>query len=329
MAFPTQSILNTTSTSMMFSNTTKFTRFESLSTLRNLVLHNPTSEMSYVAIAVCSVAFILNSVEIALLRRTRKKMTIFEIWLCSLALADLIVSISIIIFEAIRMNVKGNIKVLTAFVILIAHFTVFASSATIMLISIDRLMAIKYPLKHRLWMTKKKAVIINVVVWALNLSYSLIEAITNRFSAEIGNFSSRGIFRQIDAYVILLMAIIFIFAYSLIIYESIVKFKSPISKGKLNNVVVVATCILVVTSYIICMLPYAISFVKKASLNLSDFRVILVYVNSALNPVVYFFKRYLTMILQRRKAKKRSKEQTNPSGQTSKSTDSKTDVTQL
>ena len=283
---------------------------------RNFALSNASREISYISIAICSLALLLNAAEIIILIKTLKKLSIFEIWLLNLAVADGMVSLAVIIFQSIRISDSGN-KIILTVANFVIHFSLISSSMTLILIAVDRLSAIKFPLKHKFWLTKKKVFILIIVVWITDIAFSCVEPLLE-YADSSNQFRYSPTFRLIDAYMIVSMSSIFVVAYSLIIYSITVRWKcaqfngdgvknSASKVGKNVNIVVIATCILVVISYLACMLPIAISTFIDATYEPHGYQLLLVYSNSALDPLVYFFKKHFGTNLQKREALKRSR----------------------
>ena len=270
----------------------------------------------YIAVAITSVALLLNIVEIGILTRKWKRISIFEIWLFNLAASDGLVALNVLIFENIRFatDMKGSLfHVARGFAVFIAHFSAFSSIMTITFIGIDRLVAVKYPLKHKFLVTKKRVMIAIYVLWAGNIVYSTIEPSVFE-GMEVKDFKTRRLFRLVDSFLIVIMGVIFVFAYSLIIYSTIIRWKSLNLKGnssnqdiRIQNIVVLSSCVLVVITYMICFLPYAIRYLMGTQQEIYDYTVLLVYSNTVFDPLVYFFKKYLGMILTKREALRRSR----------------------
>ena len=102
MASPT-SVLNRTGN---FTQMTNFTTNNNETI--NFALSKASREISYISIAICSLALLLNAAEIIILIKTLKKLSIFEIWLFNLAVADGMISLAMIIFQSIGLNIIGN-----------------------------------------------------------------------------------------------------------------------------------------------------------------------------------------------------------------------------
>ena len=266
-----------------------------------LIPERNTPEGSAATISICSVALLLNLIEIGVLLRKIKRITIFEIWLLNLATADEIVSIFMVFLESIRL-VKGEEKLgkeLTSVrqaTETIVHFSVFSSSCTLLVIAVDRFAAIKFPFKHRLLATKKKAVTIMLITWFVNVIVSLLEL-----------FAKDKAFQILDGSVIILMSLFYLATYLLIIYSTVArryttqtKQSRGVDRGT-NEVEVIATCVLVVISYQICMLPYAVVALSSHWRNMPVHVFLMLYCNSVTNPLVYFFKGILGRKLKQKK----------------------------
>ena len=282
---------------------------------------NKDSTFFYVKVAICSVALLLNAVEIVILTSGWKKLSIFEMWLFNLAASDALVALNLLIFESIRFSTNKNgglFDVARGLAGFIGHFSVFSSIMTITFIGIDRLIAVKYPLKHKFWVTKKRAMIAISVLWAGNIVYSIIEPLV--VDAKNGDqYSARKGFRLLDSFVIVIMGLIFVLAYSLIIYSTVIRWKSLNLNSnnanqaiKIQNIVVLSTCVLVVITYMICFLPYAISYLLGRQFDTHDYAAMLIYFNTVLDPLVYFFKKYLGMLLTKRETLKQSRMERTP-----------------
>ena len=266
-----------------------------------LIPERNTLEGSAATISICSVALLLNLIEIGLLLRRIKRITIFEIWLLNLAAADEIVSLFMLFIESIRL-VKGeetlgkeltSVRQVTETIV---HFSVFFSSCTLLVIAVDRFVAIKFPFKHRLLVTKKKAVTIMLITWFVNIMISLFEL-----------FANDKAFQILDGSVIILMSLFYLATYSLIIYSTVArryttqtKHSRGVDSGT-KEVEVIATCVLVVISYQICMLPYAVAALSYDWKNMPRYVFFMLYCNSVTNPLVYFFKGILGRKLKQKK----------------------------
>eukprot|EP00112_Aurelia_sp_Birch-Aquarium-sp1_P006201 Seg169.5 transcript_id=Seg169.5/GoldUCD/mRNA.D3Y31 product="Beta-2 adrenergic receptor" protein_id=Seg169.5/GoldUCD/D3Y31 len=282
-----------------------------------------TPKGSAAVISICFAALLLNIIEIGLLLRKIKRITIFEIWLLNLATADKIVSVFMLILESIRL-VTGEETLGIAFASVrkatetIVHFSVYSSSCILLVIAIDRFVAVKFPFKHRLLVTKKKAVIIMLMTWFVNITISLL-----------GSFSNSKAFAILDSGVIILMSLLFLVTYTLIIHSTVAARRRSISQkhcrgleSGVKEVEVIATCVLVVISYQICMLPYAIATMCcDNSKDMPLYVFFMMYCNSITNPLVYFFKGIL--------GRKLKQKQNQINGSNSRDVNSKTGSSQL
>eukprot|EP00112_Aurelia_sp_Birch-Aquarium-sp1_P008736 Seg1970.10 transcript_id=Seg1970.10/GoldUCD/mRNA.D3Y31 product="Mas-related G-protein coupled receptor member X2" protein_id=Seg1970.10/GoldUCD/D3Y31 len=110
------------------------------------------------------------------------------------------------------------------------------------------------------------------------------------------------IFTKIDGGILLFMSVIFITVYSWIMTNRIRKQvrtqKNNAGRNIDQGLQIAVTCILVVISYLVCMLPYGIKVLVNDVVDVNGYPVLLLYFNSAVNPLVYFFKGILTRRLR-------------------------------
>ena len=125
--------------------------------------------MSFVAfIVVGGAAVILNSVEIYLISKRWTSLKTHDQLLLSLASSDFITGL-ICVSYGIKQLVNGNIGLFfdTFLVTLISAFILSATNLNA--IGLERFVLIQYPIKHRVWMTRRKMSILIAVSWIINL----------------------------------------------------------------------------------------------------------------------------------------------------------------
>ena len=250
--------------------------------------------------------FIFNVTEIFLIIRTlkkRKTAIAFELYLLSLSCADLLVVASL--FAAVPLSfqllVPDSIRFATA-----------TSVGNILAIGFDRFMVVKYPLKYRIWMSPARAKIIILVVWLLGLTFSVVLGLIIRYSPrgapDPSMFHQSSSVVYISSSAVLLFGIIFIMLHAYIVWKVIWKgpeLEQVQIRGKANHPYqrttaslyqrpLVLTCVLVVLAYLVCTYPVAIEmFILLVRKSKYSNTIYLVYLNSVLNPIIYFYKSYL------------------------------------
>eukprot|EP00112_Aurelia_sp_Birch-Aquarium-sp1_P006200 Seg169.4 transcript_id=Seg169.4/GoldUCD/mRNA.D3Y31 product="hypothetical protein" protein_id=Seg169.4/GoldUCD/D3Y31 len=113
-----------------------------------------TPKSSAAIISICSAALLLNIIEIGLLLGKIKRITIFEIWLLNLAIADKIMSVFMLIIKSIKLGTgKETFGIAFTFVgeatETIVHFSVYSSSCTLLGILGRKLKQNKFKLSGR------------------------------------------------------------------------------------------------------------------------------------------------------------------------------------
>ena len=270
---------------------------------------------SKINIAICCLGILLNVGEIILILRKRKNLMIFEMYILSLACGDMLVLTAISIFDGMLLKEPNSkftylmylftrahqpammpleIRILVA----VKRFSACSSSFTLLIIGIDRLLAVRYPFKHRVWITKSKARLLIVISWVSALILCSIEAILTALV-----FTSVSYYLKItDASLIIAAATTFFVVYSLIVFTVVRRrkdahhAKSKCVSQKLANTEteVIITCCLVVLAYDICLLPYAVECLFNIPTDNYRYIFMALYMNSVIDPIIYFFKGFLS-----------------------------------
>ena len=255
---------------------------------------------------VALAAVFLNIIEIVLILRIRKRKA-FDKLLLSLAVSDAAVGM---IFSAskileITKSQKSTLQAIydgqKAF-----GLSVLFSVANLLAISVDRLLAVKYPIKHRMMLTSKRANIAIIVLWVVTSTVaSLCALVIFKWRRHL-NYLLNITEALILGYGILLIAI-----YSHIFYLVCKrKVTTASTSGETSTVrtrilalftrrslksesTILFTGATVTVTFIICTYPSAIEFLIKQTAKFSYASVLMLLLNSVLNPIIYFFKSYL------------------------------------
>ena len=262
---------------------------------------------------------VLNSTEIILIIKKRKSMKTFELILLSLAIADLTVGISTLAFSIYDINQREAFSLNDPedfFVLAMQTFTLCSSITHILGISLDRVLAVKFPLKHRIWMSRENAKWLVAAIWlasTLLTAFSVVPKFV--FNSDSGANNYFMIYAL--AGMMFFFGLIFVAIYSHIIWKVIIRSqqfnqringKSAERKGDSKMLpttvarerTLVFTCVLAVSTYISCTYPAAIIAINGAkrkqpvsSTAFSFWLPGLLLINSILDPFVYFLKGYL------------------------------------
>ena len=239
-------------------------------------------------ILVGGVAAILNLVEIVLICKTQKNFKSYEQLLLSLSASDLVSGLAFLflLLPTALMKLPEQRHITKMGLIM----TFMLSAANLMFIGVDRLIKVRFPIKHTIWVTPRKTKTTIIIMWTVVLVHTTGLICTSKASPKILD----KIFHLITPFSILSGVIFFTMIYAYIIYIVITR-KSPSNshheEHQRQDKVLVTTCASIIVIFIACSYPIAIDILfipNKASETTS----ILLVVNSVLDPPVYFFNYY-------------------------------------
>ena len=258
--------------------------------------------------AVAAIAFILNITESALILKSRKRWKPFEKLLLSLSIADLIVATATIVYYSLALvgvTVKGRI-LSTDYFIYVLILSENYSVLHILIITVDRFMAVKYPIQHNMRMQGQLPNIFIAAVWVC------VMIINGLFFLLAATAKGKVLLTfQVFSVMLILLGICFAIAYRhmfQVVISQAIKRAAAHTEG--NNAhcpikeilfleqcrkerTMLITCCLVLSSYILCIYPASIeTVIAKDTSDISSISKVLLLTNSALNPLVYFFKGY-------------------------------------
>eukprot|EP00794_Sanderia_malayensis_P006268 gene6268-6989_t len=244
-------------------------------------------------LVISSLALILNFTEMAIIIR-KKRIKLFERILLSLCVADILVSIYYPIQKTYQ---HYKTKEWYGLDRLGEHFGILSSIANIVVLGIDRLLAVKYPLRHKAWMSKRRVNIMIAIAWVSSLTLTIV-CNANRF-ARINATEIKTVRVSSITFgtLVFLCGVVITTVYAIIIFTVLKsrrkrrKMNMQVNGGKtVDETAVTITCINVVIAYSICTYPHVIDILANDHPAL-PFKFILL--NSLLDPIVYFFKSYL------------------------------------
>ncbi len=261
---------------------------------------------------------LLNSLEIFIIQRKWKSITIFEIILLNLAIADLLALttsggvVAVMIYYA-RNQYGVHFKTLTMFYIMII-FSVLSSVIFIIVIAVERLIAIKIPLKHRAWhsspgrLTRCLIIIWGSLITVTGITITLVSAFVK------GNLKTVSLtIRYFIGGYLTLGFIVAVILYSWIAYLLLKRHskfleydpkdaadKFRIIKAMQKEKASIVVCVLAVVSFVGLNASYVIqSFEGKRGITMDS--TILMITNSVVNPLIYFFKGYAEKYFKKKK----------------------------
>ena len=242
---------------------------------------------------IVSIVIIINFIELVILIRNRKKLTNYECLLLSLSVSDLLVGLSkgpVTLLISI-----GVITVPTDQELSMLWFSLACSLSHTVAITLDRLVAVAYPIKLRMLSTRKNTMVLLIIVWSFSL---LVFPITLT--------SSNIRIKLCLAILIIITSIVILISYSFIIHKAVIKRRRFFSSSNSNDQTVkmkknfnlVWMCFIISMTFIAMMLPFSISAIIYDEPPVS-FRLPVV-ANSMINPMLYFFWKFIDRKVTRR-----------------------------
>ena len=286
-----------------------------------------TESVSFITVG--TLAVLINAVELFLLAFKGRGINPFEILLVNLSFSDFLCGLFIVIFEAIYFH-QGYIQDypgLNPF----HYFAVFSCLSSVfhvLFIGFDRLAAVKFPFRHRLWITRRRMVAVDLGVWIASIGGAFIAMISEIYHLQRGK---ERVSKATVSIIMLFSGLIFILIYLYMIflvsksrkwlnriyhrsrgsmkkdlsckmiYSTSEMRKHKTSRTKTKETTIVSASVIVVLTYLICLYPSAIEgliLVHRSVLpcSLDTFwTVLLLYLSSVLNPIAYFFKGFMRL----------------------------------
>lgn len=109
------------------------------------------------------ITVLLNSLEITLIVKRNEKLKTYEQLLLSLAVSDILVGISSVVYSSLTYHVNPvTNRQIFAFMV---TFSFETSLSNLTLIGLDRLFAVRFPFKHRIWIQKRMILKAILGIW--------------------------------------------------------------------------------------------------------------------------------------------------------------------
>ena len=262
-------------------------------------------DVTFTVVAFGAVLF--NIVEIILIVKIKNRKN-FDRLLLSLAVSDALIGIVCLGFnlckfarasllEWLSMDITGRILGLS----------VVFSIANLLAISVDRLIAVKYPIKHRVILTSKRVDISIILLWVLTLIFVVYSGfVAVKRPKELKRLVS--ITQGSVIFQGLLITMIYFHIFYLVckrrLFTTAATGKESTTRKRGLTVfvqgpyrsqrAVLFTGCIVTVSFIICTYPRAFDFLVRQPERVSFAPALMLLLNSVINPFVYFFKSYFS-----------------------------------
>ena len=235
-------------------------------------------------LAICFTGMILNAFEIAALLYAKRTNLPFDITLISLAASDFSLAVAVVLFtilELVQPTIAASIwytKIYTQ----IIYVSGLSSMLHMIFIAVQRLVAVLYPLKLSIWLTRKRCIITMCVIWLASIVTSVpVHYISYDYEKNA-------------LYTPLVTASAIMVCYIIISYRMITRKQLSATGGSSKqNLHVLLYSMTVTTIYIGCSVPSIIEKIIQGTLLAPFYTLCLNLLQLALNPIAYFFFHFL------------------------------------
>ena len=257
-----------------------------------------SKEEAIILSIICTLASVIgtlgNSLVLLAVRRSTNLRTVPDLFITSLAFSDLSVCALYLPLLIYHFNHRAeDDKLYMIFDItksFFGHITTVASANNMFAVTIDRLVAIRFPFQYIAVMTIKNALAGIAAVWLVALAFAAMYAGPTLIPREYLRFYIGALFIT----TIIVYIYIFITAKR---QENKIHKIHPGSKGTITEKKVTKTTFTVVGVYVLCWMPvFLLPAIINPSRNLTQFRKGYSWVqtsiacNSAFNPFIYFMR---------------------------------------
>ena len=234
-------------------------------------------------------AFVINLFEIILILRKRYLISTFETFLLSLAAADCICGV-VLATQNVLFLITGIFEniVLDGFTV----FSLTSSMTNLLAISLHRLLAVKFPFRHHLWITKGRLHGTIALIWIVSIALTSAVVILSIFGEkQSSSFLANIKFGFCVKILISSTTFLFVYGYIIVITFKQSKISNTRKQAESRRDKVLKACTLAVSAFMICSCPWAINYLITRSKG--TYTAYLLFANILIDPCVYFFKSYL------------------------------------
>ena len=257
-----------------------------------------TQDEHFAYLIVPALIIIVNLIEIYLITKRRSHITTYEALLLSLSTADFLVGVSTLVVVT---GIGKNKPLLATIGSPMFYFTLMSSLAHLSILTIDRAIAVAYPLKHRYWVSKTRIVIIIISLWIISLVISLPLVLMHDYSTYK---------KFVFGHFMLVESGVMVVSYAIIIYIAVIRRRQRLqtSTGNRSNqqgndmrkdLRLVLMSFTVVLSYTCLTFPFVVKTVTHRVPNY--YEKLAFVINSVMNSLIYFFWKFLEQRAARRR----------------------------
>ncbi|XP_065063329.1 melanocortin receptor 5-like [Rhopilema esculentum] len=243
---------------------------------------------SYGFLVISSAGIILNTLQITMILRERDRRHPFKISILSLAIADLLICLGCAVFSSFNLVGDPELQPYLSFIyVTVAPVSVTCSSLHLIFITLQRLIAVRFPLSCSRIMTTKRCVLVLLMIWAISTT----------------PIPFPGKLKYLMGAATLICGVVLAVAYSFIGYLLTKRGNIASSAAQSSqNTYVLAYAITLTSVFIFCTFPLSFEIITKiGKRNTSNSNrgvvamTFLYWLNPLMDPIVYvllkFFKR--------------------------------------
>ena len=253
----------------------------------NILCGNDDSELIYeiTDLVIGFLVAVLNIIEIVIIARIKKRKK-YEVLLLSLSLSDCLFGISNVILASVYISNECHARSLLECSYILYLFFVLTSMLHLTFMSIDRVIAVVKPFKHKFLLNQRRTNIIIAMLW----SFTLV-ACGSLFTAdELKQLSIQKVESEkemIISITIIVVYVVMTFSYSIIIYHHRLKNKvaTQLTKRQKNLPII---CIILGATFVLFTLPFALLVFTME--DVPFYANVILVGNSGVNSIIYFFR---------------------------------------
>ena len=238
-------------------------------------------------LVICILGVALNACQIVSLVYTKRTKLPFDITLISLAASDLLFAATSVLSTIIPFFIPSTLTWTWYFKlsVLCIYTSSLSSALHMVFIAIQRLIAVLYPLKLAIWMTRRRCIKITCFLWLVSIAVSAPVSI--HYYA----------FQKFLMYSPLISASFIVVCYVIINIKMLTRKRLAVSGQPSENIHILVYSICITAIFMICTFPYTIYVILHPDDALNPtkpwYTVSLFYLQVILDPVVYFFSHIL------------------------------------
>ena len=227
----------------------------------------------------------LNVFEIIIIARIKKRKK-YEVLLLSLSFSDCLFGVSNVLLASLYISNECHARGLLECFYILYLFFFFSSMFHLTIMSIDRVIAVVKPFKHKFLFTRRRIYIIIAIIW----SFTLIICGSLFIADELTELSVQKVESEKEMIVsitIIIVDVVMIFSYSIIIYYYSLKNSVATQPTKRQKKLPII-CIILGATFVLFTLPFALLVFTME--DVPFYANVILVGNSGVNSIVYFFR---------------------------------------